>query len=72
VLDETATLVASSKTPPESVYQLVKAVFDNFDEFKKLHPALANLSPPNMIKDGLSAPVHEGALRYYREKGWVK
>ncbi|HVF64729.1 MAG TPA: TAXI family TRAP transporter solute-binding subunit [Casimicrobiaceae bacterium] len=67
-----ATMVASAKTPPETVYQVVKAVFDNFDELKKLHPALANLTPQNMVKDGLSAPLHEGALRYYREKGWVK
>ena len=67
-----ATMVASSKTSPDMVYQVVKAVFDNFDEFKKLHPALANLTPQNMVKDGNSAPLHEGALRYYREKGWVK
>jgi TRAP transporter TAXI family solute receptor len=67
-----ATVVASAKTPADTVYQVVKAVFDNFDEFKKLHPALANLSPENMVKDGLSAPLHEGAARYYREKGWIK
>jgi uncharacterized protein len=67
-----ATVVASSKTPAETVYQVTKAVFDNFDEFKKLHPALANLKPENMVKDGLSAPLHEGAARYYREKGWIK
>ena len=60
------------KAPPETVYQVVKAVFDNFDEFKKLHPALANLKPENMVKDGLSAPLHEGAARYYKEKGWIK
>ncbi len=67
-----ATVVASSKAPAESVYQVVKAVFDNFEEFKKLHPALANLKPENMIKDGLSAPLHEGAVKYYKEKGWIK
>ena len=67
-----ATVVASSKAPADTVYQVVKAVFDNFDEFKKLHPALANLKPENMIKDGLSAPLHEGAERYYKEKGWIK
>ena len=67
-----ATVVTSSKAPAESVYQVVKAVFDNFDEFKKLHPALANLKPENMIADGLSAPLHEGAVRYYKEKGWMK
>jgi TRAP transporter TAXI family solute receptor len=67
-----ATVVASTKTPPETIYQVVKAVFDNFDEFKKLHPALANLKPENMVRDGLSAPLHEGAARYYKEKGWIK
>ena len=67
-----ATVVASSKATPETVYQVVKAVFDNFDEFKKLHPALAALRPENMVKDGLSAPLHDGAVRFYREKGWVK
>lgn len=68
----TATMVASSKTPVETVYQVVKAVFDNFDEFKKLHPALANLKAEDMIKNGLSAPLHEGAVKYYKEKGWMK
>jgi len=67
-----ATVVASSKTPTETVYQVVKAVFDNFEEFKKLHPALANLSPEDMVKKGNSAPLHEGAARYYKEKGWLK
>ena len=67
-----ATVVASSKAPADTVYQVVKAVFDNFDEFKKLHPALAHLQPQNMVKDGLSAPLHEGAARYYREKGWIR
>ncbi|MEO8484978.1 MAG: TAXI family TRAP transporter solute-binding subunit [Betaproteobacteria bacterium] len=67
-----ATVVTSSKVPAETVYQVVKAVFDNFTEFKNLHPALAYLTPENMVKDGLSAPLHEGAIRYYKEKGWIK
>ena len=67
-----ATFVSSSKTPNETIYAVVKAVFDNFDEFKKLHPALANLKPETMIKDGLTAPLHDGAVRYYKEKGWLK
>jgi uncharacterized protein len=67
-----ATLVTSSKVPADVVYVVTKAVFDNFDEFKKLHPAFAHLDPKNMIADGLSAPLHEGAARYYREKGWIK
>ncbi|MDH4094523.1 MAG: TAXI family TRAP transporter solute-binding subunit [Betaproteobacteria bacterium] len=67
-----ATFVSSSKVPADTVYQVVKAVFDNFDEFKKLHPAFQVLKPESMIKDGLSAPLHDGAARYYREKGWLK
>jgi TRAP-type uncharacterized transport system substrate-binding protein len=54
------------------VYTLVKAVFENFDDFKKLHPALANLKPESMVADGLSAPLHPGAAKYYKEKGWIK
>ncbi len=67
-----ATLVTSAKVPDETVYELVKAVFENFDEFKKLHPALAVLTPEAMVKNGLSAPLHPGAEKYYKEKGWVK
>ena len=67
-----ATLVSSSRVPAETVYAVVKAVFENFDELKKLHPALAILKPESMIKDGLSAPLHDGAAKYYKEKGWLK
>lgn len=66
-----ATFVTSAKVPEATVYEMVKAVFENFDEFKKLHPALANLDPKSMIKDGLSAPLHPGAVKYYKEKGWM-
>ena len=66
-----ATLVTSAKVSDDVVYTLVKAVFENFEEFKKLHPAFANLDPKNMVKDGLSAPLHPGAMKYYKEKGWM-
>src|SRR5579862_308362 len=66
-----ATVVTSSKVSDDVVYNLVKATFDNFDEFKKLHPAFANLDPKAMIKNGLSAPLHPGAIKYYKEKGWM-
>jgi TRAP transporter TAXI family solute receptor len=67
-----ATLVTSAKVPDDVVYNVVKATFENFEEFKKLHPAFANLEPTNMVKDGLSAPLHPGAAKYYKEKGWIK
>ncbi len=66
-----ATFVSSTKTPDAVVYELVKAVFENFDDFKKLHPAFANLDPKDMIKNGNSAPLHPGAVKYYKEKGWM-
>ena len=64
-----ATFVSSEKVPEEIIYQVVKAVFENFDDFKKLHPAFANLKKEEMIKDGLSAPLHAGAIKYYKEAG---
>lgn len=66
-----ATVVTSAKVPDATVYALVKAVFDNFDEFKKLHPAFANLDPKAMTTNGLSAPLHPGAVKFYKEKGWM-
>lgn len=66
-----ATFVSSTKADPEAIYQVVKSVFDNFDRFKRLHPAFANLEPAKMIKNSLSAPLHEGAVRYYKERGWM-
>jgi len=64
-----ATFVSSTDTDDDSIYQIVKAVFDNFEIFKKLHPAFEHLDPAKMVKDGLSAPLHNGALKYYKEKG---
>ena len=62
-----ASFVSSSKVSNDVVYTLVKAVFENFDDFKKLHPAFANLEPKDMIKAGLSAPLHDGAVRTTRK-----
>lgn len=66
-----AVLSTSAKTDPEVVYQLVKSVFDNLERFQRLHPAFKELKAEEMIKVGLSAPLHEGAERYYKERGWL-
>ncbi|SDS04843.1 hypothetical protein SAMN05216421_0809 [Halopseudomonas xinjiangensis] len=66
-----ATLVTSTDVSEEVVYETVKAVFENFDRFKRLHPAFATLDPQQMIKEGLSVPLHDGAVRYYKERGWM-
>ena len=64
-----ATFVTSSNISEKVIYNVVKSVFENFDAFKKLHPAFANLKKEEMIKDGLSAPLHRGAIKYYKEAG---
>lgn len=64
-----ATFVSSAKVPEDVIYHIVKAVFENFDQFKKLHPAFSHLKKEEMIKDGLSAPLHAGAAKYYKEAG---
>ena len=64
-----ATVVSSTKVSLETIYQVVKAVFENFDEFRNLHPAFTNLKKEEMIKEGLSAPLHDGAKKYYKEAG---
>ena len=67
-----ATLISSADVSEKVVYALVKAVFDNLDDFKKLHPAFAGLQASEMVKDSLSVPLHAGALKYYKERGLVK
>jgi hypothetical protein len=66
-----ATLCTSKVVPDHVVYVITKEVFDNFDYFKRQHPAFDNLTKESMLQ-GLSAPLHPGALKYYREAGWVK
>ncbi len=67
-----ATIVTTTKLPDKVAYEVVKAVFENFDKFKKMHPALASLKKEEMIKNGLTAPLHPGAIKYYKEVGLIK
>ncbi|UWQ51469.1 TAXI family TRAP transporter solute-binding subunit [Leisingera caerulea] len=67
-----ATFVTSADVSEDAVYAVVSSVFENFEAFQKLHPAFANLKPEEMIADGLSAPLHPGAAKYYKEKGWIE
>lgn len=67
-----ATVVSSSAVADKTVYNVVKAVFENFDDFKQKRPVFADLSKAQMIKNGLSAPLHDGAVRYYKEVGLLR
>ncbi len=64
-----ATVVTSSRVSEEDVYVLVSSVLDRFNEFKTLHPALHHLKIEEMHRESLSIPLHDGAIRYYREAG---
>ncbi len=66
-----ASLVTSAAVDEDVVLVLVSAVFDELDRFRRMHPAFADLTPESMATAGLSAPLHDGALRYYRAHGLV-
>ena len=67
-----ATFVSSTETPNDTVYAVVKAVFTNLAAFKKLHPAFAELKAEEMVTNALSATLHGGAAKYYKEAGLIK
>ena len=66
-----ATFVSSADVPDDVVYQVTKAVFENFEDFKSLHPAFATLQNEDMVTQALSAPLHPGAEQYYKEAGMM-
>ncbi|WP_458791104.1 TAXI family TRAP transporter solute-binding subunit [Yoonia sp. MH D7] len=67
-----ATFVASAAVSDEAVYAVVSAVMENIEDFRKLHPAFADLDPAEMATAGLSAPLHDGAAKYFREAGLIE
>lgn len=67
-----ATFVTSADVPEKVVYTVAKAALSNLDTFRKLHPAFANLKGEEMVKDGLSAPLHPGAAKAYKELKLMK
>ena len=66
-----ATIVASADMPEQTAYVITKAVFDNLEDFKKLHPAVANITKEQML-EGNTVPFHPGAIKYFKEKGMMK
>ena len=66
-----AVLVATTRLSESMAYEITKAVFDNFEDFRRLHPLFASLSIPDMVDGTRGVPIHDGAARYYRERGWV-
>lgn len=67
-----ATFVTSAKVDEKIIYEVVRAVFENFEDFKTLHPVFSGLDSSRLIKEGNIAPLHKGAEKYFREKGMIK
>jgi hypothetical protein len=67
-----ASLVTSEKIGDDVVYNITRAVFENFDNFKTLHPVFSSLKKEDMVNQGNSAPIHAGALKYYKEAKLMK
>ena len=65
----TATFVTSAKIPDQVVYAITKEVFENLGSLKYSDPTLNMLTKESMVKNGLTAPLHPGALQYYKEAG---
>jgi TRAP transporter TAXI family solute receptor len=63
-----ATLVTSASVPDEVVYKLTREIFENLDQFKRLVAAQWQLTKKGML-EGLTAPIHPGAMKYYKEAG---
>ncbi len=66
-----ALLVASEDLDNNVAYETVKAVFENLDNFKTLHPVFSTLDTERMVANGSVAPLHAGAEKYYREKAML-
>jgi len=66
-----ATVLTRANVSDQTVYELVKSTFENLDRMRASHPAWTDLEPTQMIRDSLVAPLHPGAITYYRERGWL-
>jgi len=64
-------IITSARLPETVAYEITKAVFENIDDFRRLHPDFATLLPHDMVPSASGVPVHKGAARYYRERGWL-
>ena len=63
-------IITTARLPETLAYEITKALFEHIDDFRRLHPDFATLAPRDMVPSAAGVPVHEGAARYYRERGW--
>ena len=65
------TIITTARLPEAVAYEITKALFDHIDDFRRLHPDFATLLPEDMVPTAVRVPVHTGAARYYRARGWL-
>jgi TRAP transporter TAXI family solute receptor len=61
-------MVLSKDVPEDIVYNMTKAIFENLEGLKAVHPAFGRVTKESVL-NGFGAPLHPGALKYYREIG---
>jgi uncharacterized protein len=67
-----ALLVTSARLSEDVAYAVVRAVLENFADFRRLHPALSTLKVEDVVPSSVVTPIHAGAMKYYREAGLVR
>ena len=61
-----ATLMTTADLPEELIYHVTRAVVEKLYRFRRLHPDFNSPNPKSLF-EGLVAPLHLGAFRYFQE-----
>jgi len=67
----TATVVTTARLSDRAATEIARAVFDELDSFRQMHPAFTGLRPEDMVARGNTAPLHPAVAAYYRTRGWL-
>ena len=67
-----ATLVTSIAVPDTVVYEVTKAILARSEALREKQPALVGMKANDTVRQSLTAPLHPGALKAYKERGLLK
>ena len=65
------TIAVSSRMPDDLAYLITRTINDNASRVRLIHGSLSDYDPAK-AEEHLGVPLHPGAERYYREKGWLR
>ena len=66
-----AILITNDAVPADQVYEFLTAMFDNLKDIAAVHAKGKEITLKGAL-DGLTAPLHPGAEKFYKEKGLIK